>query len=106
MPQRKLFKIIRALAILIVLFAAGFLVWWFLIRQPPIPHNVIVLSGRIEGDDSTIAAKVAGRIREIQVREGDSLKAGSVIAIMEDEQAAAREQQASSSLQEAQTRVT
>jgi len=69
MAQKSLFKWIRLIAVLIVIAAAGLLVWWFLIRQPPIPNSIIALSGRIEGDDSVVAAKTSGRIREIRVRE-------------------------------------
>ena len=105
MPRKKLSKAVLIIAILAIAIAAVFFGWWFLIRQPPIPHNIIVLSGRIEGDDSTVATKVSGRIREIRVREGDIVKAGDVIALLDEEQAAAREQQARSSAQEADTRV-
>jgi len=105
MPQKKLSKILRWVLILAIVVVAGFLVWWFLIRQPPVPHNIIALSGRIEGDDSTVAAKTSGRIREIRVREGDSVKAGDVIALLDDAQALAREQQAQSAAQEADARV-
>src|ERR1041385_8622585 len=105
MPRRKLSKALIVIAILAIVIVAGFFLWWFLIRQPPVPHNIIVLSGRIEGDDSTVAAKVSGRIREIRVREGDIVKAGDVIAVLDEEQAAAREQQARSAAQEADTRI-
>ncbi len=54
----------------------------------------MALSGRIEGDDSAVAPKVTGRILEIRFREGDSVKAGEVIAILDDPQVHAREQQA------------
>jgi HlyD family secretion protein len=106
MAKKTLLKAIRILVILAIVAGAGFLVWWFLLRQPPLPHNVIALSGRIEGDDSTIAAKTSGRIREINVREGDTVKAGAVIAILDEEQAAAREQQARSAADQAESRVT
>ena len=102
-------KVSRAFVILatVLFVAAGvFLAWWFLIRRPPVPHNIITLSGRIEGDDSVVASKTSGRIREIRVREGDSVKAGDIIAILDDEQAAAREEQAKSASQTAETRVT
>src|SRR5205807_3370113 len=105
MPRKKLSKVVLVIAIVALVIAGGFLAWWFLIRQPPIPHNIIALSGRIEGDDSTVATKVSGRIREIRVREGDIVKAGEVIALLDEEQAAAREQQARSSAQEADTRI-
>ena len=106
MQQKKLLRVILLLAVLAVFLAGGFLVWWYLIRQPPVPHNIIVLSGRIEGDDSTVATKTAGRIREIRVREGDIVRAGDVIALLDEDQASAREQQARSASQEAAVRVT
>ena len=106
MANRKLSKILRLALLLAIFLVAGFVVWWWLIRQPPIPHNIIALSGRIEGDSSVVAAKNSGRIRELRVREGDIMKAGDVIAILDDEQSAAREQQAQSSLEEANVRVT
>src|SRR6266700_1341424 len=96
MPQKNLSRAIRFLFIFAVAVTAGFMVWWFLIRQPAVPHNIIQLSGRVEGDDSTVAAKNSGRIREIRVREGDAVKAGDVIAVLDEEQAAAREDQARS----------
>ena len=106
MARKRFPKAIGILAVVLIIAAAVFLTWWFLIRQPPVPNNIITLSGRIEGDDSVVAAKTSGRIRDIKVREGDTVKAGDVIAILDDEQAAAREQQARSATQEADTRVT
>src|SRR5437764_5141227 len=104
MAQKKRSRNILIIALLVIVVAGGFLTWWYLVRQPPIPRSVIALSGRVEGDDSTVAAKTSGRIREIRVREGDTLKAGDVIAVLDEEQAAAREDQARSSAQEADTR--
>src|SRR6185369_11099785 len=106
MPKQRVPKAIGILAVVLIIGAAVFLAWWFLIRQPPVPKNIITLSGRIEGDDSVVASKTSGRIRDIRVREGDVVKAGDIIAILDDEQAAAREQQAKSATQEAGTRVT
>ncbi|SRR6266498_106119 len=105
MPQKKLPRVLRVLAALAIVCGAAFLIWWFLIRQPPIPHNIITVSGRIEGDDSAIAAKTTGRISEIRVREGDRIKAGEIIARLDDEQIAARERQAQSGLEQAQAQV-
>lgn len=106
MPRRKIPRAVVIVVVLLLLLTAGFFGWWFLIREPPVPHNIIVLSGRIEGDDSTVASKTSGRIREIRVREGDTVKAGDVIALLDEEQATAREQQARSASQESETRVT
>jgi HlyD family secretion protein len=99
---KKRAKVVLALLVLAV---AGTAVWYFLIRTPAGPQNVIKVSGRIEGDDATVSAKVAGRIREIHVREGDQVKAGQLIALIDDEQVQAREAQQQSLVREAEARV-
>src|SRR5215469_16843831 len=53
------------------------------------PGNVVALSGRIEGDDSAVASKLPGRVLTIEVREGDMVTAGEVIAQLDDAQARA-----------------
>jgi HlyD family secretion protein len=62
------------------------------------PDGVIALSGRIEADEAAVAPRLGGRILEIRVREGDSVKAGDVIAILDEEQVRARENQAQAAL--------
>jgi HlyD family secretion protein len=96
-----------------VIVAAGLLVaglaaigvWRMFLSGPAVPPGVIGVSGRIEGDDSAIAAKTAGRIREIGVREGDRVEAGQVIATLDDQQVRAREQQAEAAVRQAEARV-
>src|ERR1051326_4248504 len=91
--------------ILIVLLAgAGLALWQFQLARTKTPDNVIFVSGRIEGDDAAVASKAAGRILEIRVREGDPVHAGDVIAILDDEQIRAREQQARAGLGEAEAK--
>lgn len=97
---------IKKIALLAVVAAiVGTAVWYFALRTPAVDPNVIKLSGRIEGDDAAVSAKVAGRIREISVREGDQVKAGQVIAVIDDEQVKAREEQERSLVQQAEARV-
>lgn len=98
----KLKKLVLAL---VGLSLAGGAVWYFLIRKPAGPTNLIKVSGRIEGDDATVSTKIAGRIREIQVREGDKVTVGQVIAVIDDEQINAREQQEQSRVMQAEARV-
>ena len=66
---------------------------------------MIAVSGRIEGDDSAVAPKTSGRIREVTVREGDGVEAGAVIAVLDDEQVRAREQQAEAMVRQAEARL-
>ncbi|HEY3348929.1 MAG TPA: efflux RND transporter periplasmic adaptor subunit [Thermoanaerobaculia bacterium] len=42
--------------------------------------NVVVLSGRLEAPMVDLAPKVAGRVVEVKVREGDRVKAGDLVA--------------------------
>lgn len=68
-------------------------------------EGTIAVSGRIEGDDAAVAAKLPGRIREINVREGDQVVKGQVIAVLEDDQVKAREEQARSAVTTAEAGV-
>jgi HlyD family secretion protein len=88
------------LIVLAVVVVAVF-VWRAFFAVPSIPDSIVALSGRIEGDDSAVAPKTAGRILEVRVREGDTVKSGSVIAVLDDEQVRSREQAAREALAEA-----
>lgn len=99
-PRRRLFPLI-----IVVLAVAAFFIWRGYFANPRVPDNIIVLSGRIEGDDSAVAPKTEGRIVEIRVREGDTVKAGDTIAVLDDAQVRAREEQAQAALAGAQARV-
>src|SRR5215469_14236572 len=79
-------RVIRILAIVGVILVA-LLIWRVFFASPSLPASIIGLSGRIEGDDSAVAPKTSGKILDITVREGDSVKAGDVIARLDDAQA-------------------
>jgi HlyD family secretion protein len=96
--RKKLPKTVRAVLVLGVIAIAAVVVWYVFLRTPATPGNIVTLSGRIEGDDSTISPKTNGRILEIRVREGDAVKAGDTIAILDDQQIRAREDQARATL--------
>src|ERR1035441_7953080 len=89
----------------VIVLASAALIWKVVFAVPAIPDSIVVVSGRIEGDDSAIASKTTGRILEVRVREGDSVNAGDTIAILDDEQIRAREDQARASLLEAEAKA-
>ncbi|CDM64573.1 multidrug resistance efflux pump [Pyrinomonas methylaliphatogenes] len=99
--SRRTVILLISLALLLV---AGFFVWLPLLRSPRATEEVIALSGRIEADEAAVAAKTPGRVREITVREGDQVKAGQVIAILDDDQLSAREHQAEAAVEQAEAR--
>ena len=95
----------RAIVILLILALGGFATWRLVLARSAVSPGVLAVSGRIEGDDSAVAAKTSGRIREITVREGDQVEAGQVIAVLDDEQIRARETQAEAAVRQAEARV-
>jgi HlyD family secretion protein len=97
-------RLLLTVGLLLVLTLAGLAIWHLFFRSPAVPPGVIPVSGRIEGDDSAVAAKTTGRIREITVREGDRLDANQVIATLDDQQVRAREQQAEAAVRQAEAR--
>jgi len=103
-PKNHSKKVIRV--IILVLTLAGAMIWWFFLRESSTPREIISVSGRIESDDAAVAAKNSGRIREITVREGDQVKAGQVIATLDDAQVKARVDQAQSNVAQAEARLS
>lgn len=49
-------------------------------RRSKEPEDTLFVSGRIDGDTVDISSKIAGRIVNLTVREGDSVQAGQVVA--------------------------
>ncbi len=104
-PRSMARRLMVPLVLILILGAIGFGVWRLFFSAPPIPANVVQLSGRIEGDDSAVSPKTSGRILEIRVREGDSVNAGDIIAVLDDEQLRARVEQAQAELHEAEAKA-
>ena len=104
-PARRRHRALLVAGLLLVVGLAGFAVWRLFLAPAALPPGVIAVSGRIEGDDAAVAAKASGRIREVTVREGDRLETGQVIAVLDDEQIRAREQQAEAAVRQAEARA-
>src|SRR5256886_3026063 len=104
-------KVLRTLALVVLLVIAGVLAWANWATVSKIFHGgdgsdrIIGLSGRIEGDDSAVASKTSGRILDVRVREGDSVNAGQVLAVLDDQQVRAREEQAQGAVEGAVART-
>ena len=70
-------------AIAVILAALFGAAYWWSHRTPPLPATIVMGNGRIEADPIDIATKFAGRILELRVDEGDTVKAGQILAIMD-----------------------
>lgn len=63
----------------------------FWLTRPAAEHpGLLQVNGRMEGDRVTVAPKLAGRIAELRAREGDEVKAGQVLARLDDASLRAR----------------
>ncbi len=81
-PKTKTELIKRILILLVVLAGGGWLIRTYLLSSPVI--KPLELSGRIEGYETDIGAKVGGKLLYITVREGDKVKKGQILAQLED----------------------
>lgn len=90
------------LAILVVL--AAVLVWNHYLSSDS-EQGLVSGNGRVEATEIDIAAKYAGRIRDILVSEGDFVTVGQVLAVMDTENLEAQLRQAKAQLHEAESAV-
>ncbi|KJH69477.1 lipoprotein [Aliterella atlantica CENA595] len=77
-------KLSWRLLILLGLLLTGVAVstWYLLVSHPQ--KNVLRVSGRIEGYETDVGAKVGGRIEFVAVREGDEVHQGQIIVKLDD----------------------
>lgn len=71
---------------LIIMLAViiGTLGWHFL-SKPQIDESKVFVSGRIEGYETDVGAKIGGRIKSVKFREGDFVKEGELLVEITDD---------------------
>ena len=80
-------------AVLAALAAGGYYAWSTL-RGSGLPAGIASGNGRIEAVEIDISSKIAGRVADIFVNEGDFVEAGQELARMDTAQLVARRRQA------------
>jgi HlyD family secretion protein len=73
----------RGLLLLLLLLAGGGGYFWWLHARPLLPPGIASGNGRLEADEIDIDTKFAGRIAKLSADEGDLVKAGQVLALMD-----------------------
>jgi HlyD family secretion protein len=78
-------KLVGRLLLLVAAVAAMFLGWqeWQRRRATELPPGIVSGNGRVESIQVDVAAKYAGRIREIRVKEGDLVDRGQVLVLID-----------------------
>lgn len=75
----------KAIIILILVVAIGIAALYFINRPKDERPGYLRVSGRIEGYETNVGAKIAGRVERIANREGEEVKRGQLLVRLSDE---------------------
>lgn len=92
------------LVVLAIAVIAGWYAWTGL-RHEGLPDGIAAGNGRIEAVEIDLATRIAGRVRDVLVREGDFVTAGQVLARMDTDQLEAQQAEAEAQLRRARVGV-
>jgi HlyD family secretion protein len=92
------------LAVAVLVTMAGLFTWQHFGNREKTP-GLVSGNGRIEAVEIDIAARMAGRVKDVRVYEGESVMAGEVVALMDTDVLVAQRRQAEAQLQQAQSAV-
>ncbi len=70
----------------------------FLKNEPEKKHQPVIIDGIIDTDQIDISSKLAGKIKNLSVNEGDYVKQGELLAVIESQELSAKKEQASAGL--------
>jgi HlyD family secretion protein len=76
-------KTILLVALALAVIAGGGYLAWRTFSAPSLPAGIAKANGRIEAERVDVATKLAGRLKNVLVKEGDSVKAGQTLAVMD-----------------------
>lgn len=102
-PRRRRVSLWLAAAAALLIAGGGF--WWWTLRRTPLPPGFAVGNGRLEADVIDIDTKFAGRVARLLVDEGDMVRAGQVVAIMDTQDLQAQLKEAEAQIRRAQKGV-
>ena len=97
-------KRLLAVVVLAVLAAVSYF-WWKKQHTSELPAGIVSGNGRVEATQTDIAAKHAGRVTEVRVREGDLVAAGQVLVTMDTSELDAQLANAEAKVQEAEAQT-
>jgi HlyD family secretion protein len=103
MLQEIIMKTLRIILIILLVSAIGVVIYWYLTTQNPATvSSGLTGSGTVEATQVIISPEVSGRIVDILVSEGDSVKAGDTLFKLDDTLLNAQRAQAETNLAAAQ----
>jgi membrane fusion protein YbhG len=96
----------RIVPVIVVLLIAAAIAgaWWYSTQRQTAENNAV--SGTVEATEYQVASSLAGRIETVTVTEGDTVKAGQVIVLLDTAALKLQVQQANDAVRAAQAAVT
>jgi len=88
------------------LVVVGGIVAWMVLSKDKLPPGFAAGNGRLEATDVYVATKYSGRVKEVLVKEGDTVEAGQVVARMDIEELDAQIRAAQAKVVEARARIS
>lgn len=85
--------------------AAALLLCFCLAGCDNVKSEHLKVSGRVEVDDIHIGSKIGGRVAKVNYDEGDAVKAGNAIVLLEDQELSAQLHQAEAATSQAQAQL-
>jgi HlyD family secretion protein len=102
-PWQKIPKPVRVVGAIALIAGIGFGVYRLFFYHPE--PDGLFLSGRIEGYETDVSAKIGGRVGQVAVREGDTVKPGQSLVRIDDSELRAQLQGAIAQVRAAQERL-
>jgi HlyD family secretion protein len=96
----------KSLSLIVLLAAAIAAGAWYFLRPATEGAELVEGNGRIEATEIDVATKIAGRVQELLVNEGDFVTAGQVVARIQSKSIEAQLAEAEAQHRQAQTAVT
>ncbi len=87
----------RRVILLLVLVAIGVAIWW---AGRPRPQT-LVLTGTVDGNTVVVGSKITGRIERLAVDDGQAVKAGDLIAVLDQAELRADQKAATDAIAQA-----
>src|SRR5579872_5786509 len=87
----------RRAIFLVVVVAIGAAIWW---AERPRPQT-LVLTGTVDGNTVVVGSKITGRIESLAVEDGQAVKAGDLIAVLDQAELRADQKAAGDAISQA-----
>ncbi len=104
-PPKKPNKIKPVIISVILLGLIGWVIWSLVKDKQTIQTAPTVIQGRVEVEQTPVAAKVAGRIANIHVKEGDRIQIGTPLIDMDSPEINAKIEEAQAAKEAAQSQL-